>query len=177
MNEKSCLLLGILSFLAVNVLAETLIVALTQNGKPPLSFPERSSETGIYQDILVAVGSITGDTFVFNYYPPKRIMFLFEYGRVDIEIGINPVWRQFSKVPGNYTVAFAKAEDIILFAPGKKFSVHGAKDLKGMKVGAVRGYYYPGYMEAFAKEEIIRIDGNDEEHLLKRLSIGRGRFR
>ncbi len=37
----------------------------------------------------------------------------------------------------------------------------------------MRGYFYPGYMDAFARGEIIRELGDDEENLLKRLLKGR----
>lgn len=112
-------LLGIIYCIAsANVFGETLTVAVTEHGKPPLTFPQHSSQTGIYLDILAAIGLITGDTFVFDYYPPKRIMFTFVAGKADIEMGINPVWRQSSRVPGEYTIPFAKAEDIVLFSTG-----------------------------------------------------------
>ncbi len=167
-------LLGIVySIASANVFGETLIVAVAEKGKPPLTFPQHASETGIYLDILAAIGSITGDTFVFDYYPPKRIMYTFEAGKADIEMGINPAWRQSSRVPGNYTIPFAKAEDIVLFSIGQKVSVNAADDLTGRAVGTMRGYYYPGYMDAFAKGEIKREEGNDEENLLKRLLKGR----
>ncbi len=90
-NVNIFFLFGIIYFIAsTDVFGETLRVAVTEKGKPPLTFPQHSSNTGVYLDILAAIGSITGDTFVFDYYPPKRILYSFDTGKVDMEIGINP---------------------------------------------------------------------------------------
>lgn len=167
----SCGIMCCLTLTSVN--AEKLIVAFSDMGKPPLTFTKASNRKGVYKKLLQAVGKITGDTFIFKYYPPKRIMKRFEQGYIDIEMGINPGWRRSSKVPGHYTIPFSKAENVLVFGQGKKVPVQSAKDLKGKTLGTIRGYYYFGYMDAFSSGEIKRDESNDEETILKRIFKGR----
>jgi len=131
------------------------------------------SNSGIYHNILLSIANITGDTFNITYFPTSRGLREFEKGTIDVVIGENPVWRKGSEVPGVYTIAFAEQVDVILFRPGKRIPVTSAKSLQGRTVGAVRGYYYPGYMADFLNDSITRVDLRDEHNLLKFLDGGR----
>ncbi len=164
----------ILLMLSPNVLqAESFTVGLYQDGLPPLMFPENDVQKGIYKDIFSEIEKITGYSFQYKYYPAARVNTSFENGGLDIEPGINPVWRQDSKVPGEYTIPFAKNFTVVLFAGGEKVAVNSLQDLKGKTIGTVRGYFYPGYMDEFAKKTIIRHDSTSEKQLLKMLAKGR----
>lgn len=149
--------------------AETLKVVLYDGGSPPLFFEKGDSNTGIYVDLLNAIGKQSGIQFQFDYLPTKRAMALFEQGQVHVEPGINPVWRSGSAVPGEFTIAFAKAEDVVIFNEGKLKSVSGPQDLSGMKVGTIKGFFYPGYMDAFGSGSIHRQDSLNEDKLMLKL--------
>lgn len=160
-------------FLALALNAETIKVALPVYGRAPFSFPPNSKELGIFPEILNEITKLTGDKFEYTYLPPQRMRTFFDEGKVDVDIGVNPVWRSDSKVESVYSIPFAKAEDVIVFAKGKKISGKDAKAFKGKKIATVRGYIYPGFMKAFADQSISRRDVNSESQALKVLAAGR----
>jgi polar amino acid transport system substrate-binding protein len=149
--------------------ADTLRVVLYDGGSPPLFFAKGDNNTGIYVDLLMAIGEQSGHQFQFDHLPTKRAMALFEQGQVHVEPGINPVWRSGSKVPGEFTIAFAKAEDVVIFNDGQLKAVTGPQDLNGMKVGTIKGFFYPGYMDAFTAGSLLRQDSLNEDKLMLKL--------
>jgi len=138
---------------------------------PP--FMSIDSQIGIYHDIFESISRDTGYIFEIECFPSARVKMNFESNLIDIEPGVNPTWRKGSKVPGQYTIPFAKAVDVVLFRPGQHIPVDGPESLKGRAVGAIRGYIYPGFTDSFTKNEIIRVDLIDEPKLLKFLVAGR----
>ncbi len=158
---------------AFSVSADTFKVVLYDGGSPPLFFPKGDANTGIYVDLLNEIGQVSGHQFEFVHYPTKRAMVLFEEGSVHVEPGINPVWRADSNVPGEFTIPFAKADDVVLFQKGALKPVSSANDLAGLKVGTIKGFFYPGYMEAFASNKISRQDSQDEDKLMLKMASGR----
>lgn len=165
------LLVGL--FISFSSTAESLKVVLYDGGSPPLFFAKGDANTGIYVDLLKEIGAVSGHQFEFQYYPTKRAMLLFEEGSVDLEVGINPAWRSSSKVPGEYSVPFGKSEDVVVFQSGKVKPVSTAGDLAGAKVGTIKGFYYAGYMDAFASKKISRQDSQDEDKLMQKMASGR----
>lgn len=174
-KKVSCIFatLFITLILSPSLFAETLKVVLYDGGSPPLFFAKGDSNTGIYVDLLNEIGKVSGHQFEFVHYPTKRAMALFDNGDVHVEPGINPVWRSNSKVPGGFTAAFAKAEDVVVFLSGKEKSVKSADDLAGSKVGTIKGFFYPGYMDAFTSRKITRQDSQSEDKLLMKLASER----
>ncbi|MEH6473888.1 MAG: transporter substrate-binding domain-containing protein [Halopseudomonas sp.] len=138
---------------------------------PPLMIQQ--SNSGIYHELLQQVGAITGDNFIIEYFSIARLQRSFEEGKLDLEPGVNPQWRQQSPVPGVYSDAFASLEQILLFRPGKALQVTGPRSLAGKQIGTIRGYIYPGFSQSFASGEIERIDVTDEPQLLRLLEKGR----
>lgn len=168
-------LVTVLAGLAISLssTADSLKVVLYDGGSPPLFFAKGDSNTGIYVDLLNEIGRVAGHKFEFHYYPTKRAMVLFEEGSVDLEVGINPAWRSSSKVPGDYSVPFGQSEDVVVFQKGKVKPVSSAADLAGAKVGTIKGFYYAGYMDAFAGRKIHRQDSLDEDKLMQKMAGGR----
>lgn len=165
-------ILLILSF-SLTASAETFKVALYDGGSPPLFFEKGDANTGIYVDLLNEIALLTGHVFDYGYFPTQRAMVLFESGDLHLEPGINPVWRSSSKVPGEFSIPFAKAEDVVLFQAEKLIPVNSASDLTGKKVGTIKGFYYPGYMEAFSSGALLRKDSLSEDNLMLKLAHNR----
>jgi len=162
-----------LFFISVHSHSDTLKVVLYDGGSPPLFFAKDDGNTGIYVDLLMDIGKETGHTFEFVHLPTKRAMALFEQGEVHLEPGINPLWRNDSKVPGEYSIPFAQAADVVIFPKGNLKPVSSASDLSGMKVGTIKGFFYPGYMDAFASKQLIRQDSLNEDKLMLKLANNR----
>ena len=157
-----CCFLGIES-VSISIQAVTLKVGF-YNFPPYMS---SDTQTGIYHDIFESISRDTGYTFEIEYYPSTRLKMNFENNVIDIEPGVNPAWRKDSKVPGLYTIPFAKSVDVVIFRPGQQIPVDGPESLKGRTIGVVRGYVYPGFTDSFTNNEIIRADLTDEPQLLK----------
>jgi polar amino acid transport system substrate-binding protein len=125
------------------------------------------SKAGIYYDILQKISQRTSLVFEIEFTPTSRSNALFEQGNIDIEPGINPIWRNHSKIPGSYTIAFAKSEDVLLFKQRNFFTRTSLNHLKGKRVGGIRGFIYPKFKSSFASGYIDRFDLNDGPSLLK----------
>ncbi|OZG74342.1 hypothetical protein BTA51_04840 [Hahella sp. CCB-MM4] len=166
------LLAGILTSRSL-VYAEEFRVLGHLKDLPPYFFTQGDALTGFYKDFFEAISEITGDRFIFHQHPITRGLVLFEQNQVDIEPGVNPVWRIGQKTHGLYSIPYAKSIDIVLFGSGKSFPVAKPFDLRGKRIGVVRGYQYPGFTELFLSGEIERYDLTGESQLLEMLVLGR----
>ncbi len=161
------------SLFALQIHAETLKVALSSEGIPPVSFPKDSNRAGVYSTLFKEFSLITGDTYQFVHLPQRRLIKHFNDGLIDIEPGINPIWRENNKVPGLYSVPFMVATEVFVFAPGKSKKIRKVDDLFGERIGVISGYVYPKYAKSFNAGVILREDGENERNLLFRLAAGR----
>ncbi len=144
--------------------AETFHVGVMQGGFPPMFFEKGSPQTGIYIDILQEICDITGDSFEKKYAPTARIKEWFENGAVDIEPGINPLWRPDQKEISVYTIPFMEYTTAVVVRKEKAFPIETVEDLKGKRVGVIRGYTYPGWEdEGYTRDETV----NDERLFIK----------
>ncbi|MEH6651351.1 MAG: transporter substrate-binding domain-containing protein [Motiliproteus sp.] len=158
-----------LLFSAIEIRAEDIRVGFYN--APPLMIQQQNS--GIYHDLLLQIGAITGDRFIIRYFSIARLQRLFEEGKLDLEPGINPSWRQQSNTPGLYSTSFATLDQIVLFRPGSAVEITGPQSLAGKQVGTIRGYFYPFFNQSLAQGDLERIDVTDEPQLLQLLERGR----
>ncbi|MGI0115819.1 substrate-binding periplasmic protein [Zooshikella sp. RANM57] len=157
-----------------SILAEEFSVVLHgQEDFPPYFFKEGDSFRGFYSDFFDALSQKMGDHFSFHDVPFTRSLIMFETNQVDIEPGVNPVWRAGEKVQGLYTIPYAQSVDILLFAPGKRIPVSASEDLEGKRIGVIRGYQYPSFTRFFQSGTILRVDMTRESQLLGMLELGR----
>ena len=163
----------LLGAVACGLRAETYKVLAYTPANPPYNIDNGKQMSGIFIDLFAAIGAITGDRFEFHRLPISRGLKAFEQGLIDIEPGIAPVWREHMPVTGLYSIPFGSSQEVMVFAPGKKFSVKSPKDLLGKEVGIVRGFHYPLFDEVLQQGQIILWDNQSEWLLLKQLSLGR----
>jgi polar amino acid transport system substrate-binding protein len=128
-----------------------------------------SKLSGIFSDIFIRIEEITGDKFIMVQMPAARALIQFELGRVDIEPGINPIWRSSAIEKGLYSIPYKRTEEVIVFRSGEQFRVNEPKDLFGQKVGIVRGFTYPWFESAFTSGKINKILNKSEGLLVKQL--------
>lgn len=140
---------------------------------PPVSFVQDGRKKGIVNDLMHSVCALTGDTFSFVQAPFQRAMLMFENGDIDIEPSVSPEWRRGGG-RSVYTIPYRRTEDVMLFADERTFiDVRCPLDLKGKRIGVVRGYSYPEYDELFAAGILDRDDSRTESKLLERLLLRR----
>ncbi|WP_199181207.1 hypothetical protein, partial [Chromobacterium alticapitis] len=63
-----------------------------------------------YREALALIAKQAGLRFQLDYYPTQRLEQLFQLGRLDVEVGVNPAWRALSPVAGFYTQAIGEVE-------------------------------------------------------------------
>jgi len=154
-------------------MAETLKVAVYAIPNPPYSIIENNHRSGIFVDIFKKLEEITGHNFILVDYPAARAIQEFDEGQIDIEPGVNEIWRQQSKVLGRYSIAYAKTKDVVVFNKSIDIKVTSPKDLYNKRVGIVRGFSYPKFDQALSNGSIKKVDNVSEKYLLKQLLIGR----
>lgn len=143
-----------------------------QGNFPPYFFQKDGKEVGIMIDLTARLSDLTGYQFEFVNQPASRALYMFDMGKLDIEMNINPVWRAHLKEPGLYTIPYDQSTEVVLFSPGSKIPVNGPKDLTGKHVGTVFGYTYPSYTELFNRKKVYRHDFLNEQKLLEILTRG-----
>lgn len=153
--------------------AETLIVTLFPGEIPPYSMIKEGKRLGITIDLFTALAKNTQHEFILQESPVARAMREFDLGRVDIEPGVTPLWRQHRPVPGLYSIVYEEAVDVIVFKEKNKFKLNEKADLYGKIIGVVRGYSYPDYDQAFAEGKIKKVENRSEDNLLKQLEVDR----
>lgn len=170
-----CLNVVLLFVGATAASAGTYSVLLYAPNNPPYVTFEDANKKGIFIDIFSAISEITGDKFEFEHQPIARGLLEFDEGRIDIEPGVNPNWREHRKEPGLYSIPYAISEEVIVFAPGHKKDVREPADLIDEIVGIARGFSYPKFDAAFSTDAIIRVNNVSQTHLIEQLL--KGRFR
>lgn len=152
---------------------QPLKVLLYQPGNPPYTMLDHDKPEGLFTDIFARLQDITKLRFELVSRPVARGLAEFDTGRIDIEPGVNPDWRSHMRVPGVYSISYAKSVEVVVFAPGKKKPVKSPSDLFGDMVGVVRGFVYPKYDAAMSAGLITRLDNLSSDLLLEQLLVGR----
>jgi polar amino acid transport system substrate-binding protein len=161
----------LLSFLSVSTLfAETFKVGLYE--APPLVFNKNSTLLGVYKEILIEISKITSDTFEFDYGSAEQVVKRFNEGKIDIEPGINPLWRHSEAVSGLYSIPFSKSTSIMVkLKPSKKNTPKTLEKIKPLKTGLVKGYQYPSsFSTEFKNKDWIPVLASSELKLLTLLN-------
>ncbi|WP_338292618.1 substrate-binding periplasmic protein [Planctobacterium marinum] len=162
--------LGCIVFLSIGIGAsEKYSVMLYEPNNPPYVIFDNADTSGIFLDVFAGIEQHTNLKFEFVYMPIARALHEFDAGNIDIEPGVNPDWRRHMKVLGEYSVAYAISEEVVVFSPGNYKDVKGPGDLLDEIVGIVRGFSYPEYDAAFSSEMIIRINNVSQTNLLQQL--------
>jgi polar amino acid transport system substrate-binding protein len=142
-------------------------------GNPPYNIIQGQNVTGISKDLCEAIGRLTGDKFKFIAMPIARGLQEFDEGRIDIEPGVNPNWRDHLKIKGEYSIPYADSITVIAFTPGRRKPVLEPSDLFGDIVGMTRGFSFPRYDKAISAGLITRMDNLSQSLLIEQLYLGR----
>lgn len=156
-----------------NAQAETFRVGIFSTGDQPFSFPQGSTQLGIYPDLIQAIGRISGDQIELVYVPAARLLRMFEVGDLDIEIGANPAWRKDSPIKSVYTNSYAIASEILCFRKGELQVGDKGEDFPNTEIGVQTGYFYPRFEAAFKSGLVRRHDTYNAEQLLRMLRAKR----
>ena len=161
----------LLCLLSTSAICKTYTVLSYEGANPPYSYFEQGQIKGIFPDVFARIGEITGHEFKFIAVSVGRAQKLFDQGLVDIEPGINPIWRQHNKVKGVYSTEYMFSREVILARDAH--TIHQPEDLYGKIVGVVRGYKYGNFERHFAADRLVKVENLSESLLLAQLHHGR----
>lgn len=147
--------------------AESYTVLSYRSANPPYSFVQNNKVKGIFPDIFHRVSELTGHHFSFVTFSAARGLKLFDEGKVDIEPGVNPIWRNQTAIPGIYSSYYAYSREVVI---GKNHQQGNQPiDLYGKVVGVVSGYRYGAFEEHFAHNKIVKVESRSELDLITQL--------
>lgn len=146
-------------------------VLIYHNANPPYSYTENGKLKGIFPDLFKEISKLTGVKFEFESYSVMRGQLLFDNGKIDIEPGINPIWRVDRAVSGIYSISYAYSQEVIV--SNKPDKIQNPQSLYGKLIGIVRGYKYNDFEQHFGPFKIEKLEGRSEPDLLKLLAKGR----
>ncbi|NOU52237.1 amino acid ABC transporter substrate-binding protein [Pseudoalteromonas sp. JBTF-M23] len=161
----------LLLFLASSAFAQKYTVLVYHGANPPYSFKENDKVVGIFTDIFARLAQLTGHEFEFVATSVARGQRFFDSGQVDIEPGVSMQWRIQQKVPGIYTITYAKSVEILL--GNNANTLEDVSQAYGSLVGRVRGYRYGAFESHFDEDKLIVYDNISEKELLGQLAYGR----
>jgi len=120
------------SFKVVSEQKKVLEVGLMDQGRPPyFSLPtETEPATGLYIDILDAIGKEVGVKFRYRFLPQARIRHLMNHYRLDVEPGIAKEWRtdQIELKQSVYSTTVLTSSEVAVYNP-KSIKVPVNKDI------------------------------------------------
>ncbi|WP_372770620.1 substrate-binding periplasmic protein [Pseudoalteromonas sp.] len=163
--------LVVLCFLSFLLKAENYTVLCYHSANPPYSFVENNKVKGIFPDIFTRISELTGHQFNFVNFSVARGLNLFDQGKIDIEPGVNPIWRRHTQSPGIYSDFYAFSREVIISK--KNNQEKNPTDLYGKVLGIVRGYRYGDFEQHFAQSKIVKVESRSELELLSQVNYGR----
>ena len=162
-----CLLLMPVQAAEVNLRAGVVV-----DNAGPYNFTPDSPMAGIYREALEHIGKHSGVRFDIEYYPALRIEQLFEVGRLDVEVGVNPSWRSMSPVGGFYTQPIGTLEFQLCSRPGSS-RLRNLEELRGQRIGLLQGQPLVSFAADLQRYGVRYEMSQGENEALSKLRLGR----
>lgn len=165
---RGALVAGLL--LAPVAQAGTLTYAVTDESWMPYWIVEDQRVSGIFHELMLALDERLPEQLQASHpQPPLRTQKLFREGYLQIECCVSKNWRSDAEQAevSLWTVPVLQAEEMLIFAPGRRFAYQRLQDLQGRSIATVRGYGYAG------SEYFQRNDGADVRALIYLVAQGR----
>ena len=150
--------------------AEILTYAVTDESWAPYWIVEGQRVSGILHEFMLALDERLPEQLQASHpLPPLRAQKLFRDGQLLIECCVSKRWRSDAEQAGLslWTVPVLETEEMLIFAPGRRFPYRHLQDLHGHSIATVRGYGYVG------SEYFQRNDGADVRALIYMVAHGR----
>lgn len=147
---------------------EKLVVGLIEGGRAPYFFAKESKKQGLYRDILSAIERKTNINFIYRYYPQARLRRMMVSGRLDIEMGTDPLWRQEKNEINitSYSEPFMLSRESWVVSSDNKHKLQYWIDFPQEAVPCVvLGFN----IEESMKKAGSDVQGNSDQHLLEML--------
>lgn len=148
---------------------EPLKVGLIEGGRAPYFFAKNDTNTGLYKDILLSISELTDIEFSFVYFPQARLRRMMISGRLDIEMGTDPHWRQ----EANEIDIAIYSEPFMVSQESWVVSAHNKERIEEFisKPDTAKPCIVLGFnIERNMKNANIDVKGNSDLHLIEMLT-------
>ncbi|WP_293765708.1 ABC transporter substrate-binding protein [uncultured Aquitalea sp.] len=139
----------------------------------PYSYTPDSPMASVYRDALEQISRLSGIRFDIEYFPAQRTQQLFEVGRLDVEVGVNPGWRALSPVGGFYSQPLGELGYQLCLRPTVSHPIRTLADLRGQPVGVLQGQPVQVFAAEFKRHDVRAEVSQSEAEMLNKLRIGR----
>ncbi|WP_108651713.1 substrate-binding periplasmic protein [Dongshaea marina] len=148
------------------------IVAATAPWKP-YTIQSHTRLSGIAVDIFQEIAKRANLSVELKLYPAKRLSKMLKHKEIQINFADSRIWN----TPHDqgyfiFSTPYMQVREHVyrnLLSP----PISTPEDLKGKRVGVVRGYYYPLFEPLFDSGSIVKDQSNNAEILLQKLSMDR----
>lgn len=169
---KPCILLFAILFFVFfsgNAYSETLKAAMP-NWAPFFTESKDGDYSGIGVDVLDEIVKRTGDSASYSLYPAARLLQKLDTGKIDLIIIDSPNWvKPERKSIVSFTNSIMPFQEFVYFLAAKYKDIKEPKDLNGLFVGHIFGYYYEPFEDLFKNEIINRETPGTDTSLLEML--------
>jgi len=123
--------------------SKPLTVGLIDGGRPPYYWKsDNGNLTGLYIDLLKLIEDRSSLSFTFKSTPQSRIRLRMISGNLDIEPGIDPIWRQElgEQENSSYSMPFMASEEAWVYSKHHELSKLNHKEIEKLKPCSVHGF-------------------------------------
>ena len=166
-NQFKFILTGLFLLFNANLCFGDAILIFANHSKPPKVFLENKIPKGILVEIMRYVDQNLPQSFEYHFYPWKRAY----QNALDGKGGVIGFSKNSERLKVfDYSVVMYHEELLLVVLKGNEFSYNSMQDLKGKKVGSLRGASFGEEFE-IGKKNVFEIDEDDnlEQRLLKLL--------
>lgn len=171
---KWLLVLLLVLCLTFSAPAQDLVLGcIPSNGPPYFIGPPASPEGGIFYDLAQAVAIRLGVQARFVEIPRGRLEEKLHEGAFNVIPVFHPSW---ADLPDRliFSPPLVPEKNVLITWETKADMFWGAADLKGLRLGAIRGYYYhPNFQGGVNAGLYIREDVADHRQNFEKLLLGR----
>lgn len=168
--------------------AVSLSVGLIEGGRAPyfMKATDNLPERGIYIDVLHEIAAQTGLSFQFKYYPQARLRAYMKHGILDVEPGIDPLWRtaEGEESASVYSDVILNSDEVMVYNPKEFMLPPDLDDFKSLQLCTLLGFnfFYKDkdkdaerglYAEHNLDTSVVNPNVVRENQLLKLVELGR----
>lgn len=161
------------NFESVVLLGQPIRAVVSDTNPPPFASFDESGRliSGVAKQLVDTLASDLRSSAEYHNVPRGRVLEWLIAGHADLACFLNPEWVQNHQAVDWSQPLFSSAQVII--RRRDQAAVLNAEALLGLRVGTIRGFVYPEFVQAFASGQIIRDDASSLQANLQRLAQGR----
>lgn len=138
---------------------------------PPYSYQDGDGRaTGIAVDVMRQVMAQSGNRVEFVFHPARRLNVLLDEGRLDLNYADSPLWNAEDAAQRFvYSQPYLQVREYLYFLGDHPARHLPIAQMRGLRIGVVRGYAYPSLDGALASGQLDKLETSRDHALLELL--------